>query len=772
MKDRILSILLGFALLSLLPGLSQAQMPPGIRDLEISMLTECDSCDARQPLKVTYTISNNTSAPIHFLKWGTPLEGFKSDMFVVKGPRGNAIKYRGILVTRVGPFPSDYVTIPPHQKISGQIDLAEAYDLHEEGAYVITPRIHRTEIALRKPTFSSPEEHFSPKLIKSKPMPIRQIGTRPQAMTRPAAQSGLPLISPGNLLNPPGGYFHPITSLPPDDTGNGTQITDANQWSAIQRAYIEALRLAAGAKLVLNGTPFEEIQRGANRYNVYFGAADKSRWDYARDVFGIIYGFGFVRDNQHPLKILSGTDDRCGVARVPGESGSSGICRNCCQDSSCPDCFPCPDCNPQCTQNGCCTSVAGYTMGSEIYQSRKNLYLCPLFWNLPLTGAADTQAGIILHEMAHLAKGDTGKESDACYSDRLCKQTAKENPEAAIEAADSYRLFATSTNLTMGLDRIYVSLKAPSRGFLQAQNGGGSFVDFCGALDSSAGVFGLEVRHPTPEGLERLLPWPRERSLSNGDQVSLVTADRKHVIAPNSRPPQPTRPGGVDATHSDFLFFTLKRTGSAIGGISRSVNNGDGIALIGQEVGFVTVSGCGPGSVTCNRVGSPGTAGVFTISLIKDSEQPRHYAHFRAEDGTFLQCIGVTVQRAPWPPIPGPRPAPVNPLTLYPAAAVWAAPCEECTFILINKNGGSLLDGNPVALLTYDGVHYVTEKIQQRGVLSALSTSVNSQQFKIQLSDRRHAMMDRRIQTGDLIELWTLDGRTYPTWKFRIEIAR
>jgi hypothetical protein len=570
-------------------------------------------------------------------------------------------------------------------------------------------------------------------------------------------------------VNPPGGYFLPITSLPPDDTGNGTKITDANQWSVVQRAYIEALRLAAGAKLVLNGTPFEEIQRGATRYNVYFGAADPARLDDVRDVFGVIYGFGFVPDNQHPLKILMGTDDRCGIARVPGESGSSGICRDCCQDSNCPDCFPCPDCKPRCTQNGCCTSVAGYINKIEIFKSRKNLYLCPLFWYLPLTGAADTQAGIILHEMAHLAKGDTGAGPEACYSDRLCRQTARENPEAAIEAADSYRLFATSTNLTMGLDRTYVSLKAPSGGFLQAQNGGGSFVDFCGPPESSAAVFGIEARHPVPGQMELLQQLLRERSISNGDQVSLVTADRKHVVAPNPRPVQPARPGVIDATHSNFHFFTLKKTGGASRPVQ--IQNGDSISLRSQELGYVTVSGCGTGSVTCSRVGAPGAAGIFTVSLIQDSEQPRHYAHFRAEDGTFLQSSGVTVQRAPWPPIPA-RSDPVNPLTLYPAAAIWAAPCTECSFILIDKNGGSLLDGDPVQLLTYDGMHYVTEKIQQMGVLSAISTSVNSQQFKIQQSDRRHAMMDRRIQTGDLIELWTPDGRTYPNWKFRIEIAR
>ncbi len=81
------------------------------------------------------------------------------------------------------------------------------------------------------------------------------------------------------------------------------------------------------------------------------------------------------------------------------------------------------------------------------------------------------------------------------------------------------------------------------------------------------------------------------------------------------------------------------------------------------------------------------------------------------------------------------------------------------------------MDGDPVALLTYDGVHYVTEKIQQRGVLSAVSTSVNSQQFKIRMSDRRHAMIDQRIQTGDQIELYALDGWTNPNWKFRIELG-
>jgi hypothetical protein len=770
MKKKIILSLLGVVFLYLSPNVIPAQTPPGTRDLDVTILPECgESCHAGQPLKVTYTVSNNTNAPVHFLKWGTPLEGFKTDMFDIRGPRGNKIKYNGILVTRVGPFPSDYVTIPPHQRISGQLDLAKAYDLPEEGVYIITPRTHRTEFALQKPTHFSSQQIFNQKLIKPNPFSIRQIGRRPPASTRPTAPPGLRQISPGTSVNPPGGYFLSITSLPPDNLNLGTQITDTTQWSAVKLAYLEALRLAAGAKLALNGTPFEEIQRGATRYNIYFGKADRTRVDYVRDVFGVVYGFGLVPDTLHPLKILMGTDKDCGVVRDPG---TGGICPDCCQDSNCPDCLPCPGCVPPtpggCTSIGCCTSIAGYVDPNEISGSRKNVYLCPLFWHLPLTGAADTQAGIILHEMAHLALADTDTTGapEACYSDRLCRQTARENPEAAKGAADSYRLFASNTNLGMGLERLHISLKTASGGYFLAQNGGGGFVDSCGPPDSSAAVFGLE-------GIYSLLPMTPlpVRTLSDGNRVSLVTADRKHVVAPDPRPVvQPERLGAVDATRSDFHFFTLKK----LGGGSGKIQNGDSVALISQNQGHVATSGCGPRSVTVAGVGSPGAAGIFTVSLIQDSEQPRHYVHLRTESGNFLKSSGINVDSSPWP-VTG---SSSRPVTHYPAASAWAAPCSICTFILIDKNGGPLLDGDPVQLLTYDGVHYVTEKILhmggslQMGVLSAISTSVNSQQFKIQLSDRRQAIIDRRIQNGDLIELWTLGGRTYPNWKFRIELGR
>jgi len=48
MRNRTLSIVLGFALLSC-SGLITAQPLPASGDLEITMLPECESCDARQP---------------------------------------------------------------------------------------------------------------------------------------------------------------------------------------------------------------------------------------------------------------------------------------------------------------------------------------------------------------------------------------------------------------------------------------------------------------------------------------------------------------------------------------------------------------------------------------------------------------------------------------------------------------------------------------------------------------------------------------------------
>lgn len=69
--------------------------------------------------------------------------------------------------------------------------------------------------------------------------------------------------------------------------------------------------------------------------------------------------------------------------------------------------------------------------------AREAMGLCPAFFRAARTGQ-DSQGGIILHEMSHLALGTR----DHAYQPRGAEALAKDDPAAAQMNADSYEYFA------------------------------------------------------------------------------------------------------------------------------------------------------------------------------------------------------------------------------------------------------------------------------------------------------------------------------------------
>jgi peptidyl-Lys metalloendopeptidase len=88
----------------------------------------------RQILK--FTLTNNSNEKVNVLKWQTPLEGIKNDMFWVKRQDEVAV-YLGKIVKRAAPKPHDYVTLDPKESISTDFDISEIYDITKSGTYTV-----------------------------------------------------------------------------------------------------------------------------------------------------------------------------------------------------------------------------------------------------------------------------------------------------------------------------------------------------------------------------------------------------------------------------------------------------------------------------------------------------------------------------------------------------------------------------------------------------------------------------------------------------------
>ena len=90
-----------------------------------------------QHVVITFTIINKTEQDIYVLKWNTPLEGLRSDCLEVT-VNGHRVKYDSMLAKRRKPRKEDYVLIEAGKSISTKVNLDEAYDVSEQGEYVVT----------------------------------------------------------------------------------------------------------------------------------------------------------------------------------------------------------------------------------------------------------------------------------------------------------------------------------------------------------------------------------------------------------------------------------------------------------------------------------------------------------------------------------------------------------------------------------------------------------------------------------------------------------
>jgi hypothetical protein len=85
---------------------------------------------------IRFTLRNTGAEPITALRWNTPLEGWKSDLFQVTRD-GRPVAYVGRLVKRGPVRAADQVTIEPGAEVSAELDLAEGYALDAHGRYQV-----------------------------------------------------------------------------------------------------------------------------------------------------------------------------------------------------------------------------------------------------------------------------------------------------------------------------------------------------------------------------------------------------------------------------------------------------------------------------------------------------------------------------------------------------------------------------------------------------------------------------------------------------------
>jgi len=129
-----------------------------------------------EPVKLRFTLINNTETDLYVLKWYTPLEGIAGEILRVQCD-GQAVPYAGPLATRSNPSPDDYILLHLGKPVSADVDLATVYDFSKAGEYTIrfmSPMI--SHVARTEADMAEMMEELGPVEIASSEVTIRIAG--------------------------------------------------------------------------------------------------------------------------------------------------------------------------------------------------------------------------------------------------------------------------------------------------------------------------------------------------------------------------------------------------------------------------------------------------------------------------------------------------------------------------------------------------------------------------------------------------------------------
>lgn len=126
---------------------------------QVSISFEKDTFLYQDSVLVKVTITNTGKQPINILRWYTPLDGVKEDLFAVTLD-GRGVEYIGPHYKRAAPSAADYVTLNGGETIASTIDLAGYYDLSMTGYYQVAYNAEAYDIFSRTPKFSAEEDQL------------------------------------------------------------------------------------------------------------------------------------------------------------------------------------------------------------------------------------------------------------------------------------------------------------------------------------------------------------------------------------------------------------------------------------------------------------------------------------------------------------------------------------------------------------------------------------------------------------------------------------
>jgi peptidyl-Lys metalloendopeptidase len=220
------------------------------------------------PVEVTFTLTNTSGGALHVLKWHTPLEGFKADIFRVERD-GQRVPYVGPLYKRGAPRPEDYVTLAPGESATASVDLTAGYATYDAGCYTV---------------------QLEGSVFDADPAPLAQRAAKPRLAAKALESNTVTFeLTEARPAPPPPEPAGP-TALAKDGKRKEPVFKNcsASRQDVLSEAHHQATLRAAGTLLALAGTS-EAKRPTAPRYAKWFGAYTAARYQTAIDHFTKIH---------------------------------------------------------------------------------------------------------------------------------------------------------------------------------------------------------------------------------------------------------------------------------------------------------------------------------------------------------------------------------------------------------------------------------------------------------------------------------------------------
>jgi peptidyl-Lys metalloendopeptidase len=335
MRWRSFAFLLCAGMTFVPPLAAQSPAGPGL-EARLSFVTP--EARAQGPFTVHFTLTNTSDRDLAVLKWHTPLEGFRSDMFRVERD-GTPAPYLGILVKRGAPIAEDIVVLPKGGSVSADVDLLKAYGIYKPGDYTVQFVSLVYVVESGEAGLSRPDHGLAPATLRSSPVHFKLL--EPRAPSPAAAEALKPRQPAAEPVLRFGARLAPVFDH-----------CSADQVEALNNALDRAALMSASSSLVMWLTPV--AKRPSVPYKTWFGDYDVMRYDRVAANFNAIY-----RALAHETITFR------------------------CSDTTEADCHPIPQ-------------VYAFVAPAFPY----DIFICPLYWKTPPTGI-DSQADTLVHEISH-----------------------------------------------------------------------------------------------------------------------------------------------------------------------------------------------------------------------------------------------------------------------------------------------------------------------------------------------------------------------------------